>query len=262
MIPFFFVGSRRSGTTLVCHIINSHPNLYTPFERYIAWILYGIKTDRAISTPPCGALAPMLITLEQSGNAFLNFIQSDKGGAAASTAFFEAINSCRMRRGNGKWRTDLVAIGEKNPPEYAAPKMQKFILDMLPEARFIHVVRHPAAVVGSKMRFAVRRGQQNKSGAPWVHGEAAKINYRQLVEVEQWVLNIKAPMLTIRYEDLTANSVAETHRLYEFLGVSGSDYIDRRIRHNVKASGNAKYDLSVPENIDGLAEIMERYEYE
>ena len=122
MIPFFFVGSRRSGTTLVCHIINYHPNLYVPFERYVMWILRCVKTGGPIERPPCGALAPMLITLEQSGNAFLKYLQSDRGSAAARTAFFAAIHSCRMRYGTGNWRNDLVAIGEKNPPEYAIPE--------------------------------------------------------------------------------------------------------------------------------------------
>jgi len=261
MIPFFFVGSRRSGTTLVCHIVNYHPRLYTPFERYIMWILHCIRTTNGvISRPSCGALAPMLITLEQSGKAFLSYLQSDRGSAAARIAFFAAIHSCRMRRGTGKWRDDLVAIGEKNPPEYADPAMQKFILEALPEAKFVHVVRHPAAVVGSKMNFAVRRSTDGRRDVPLVWKVALEANYRSWVQIEQWVLEVNAPLLTIRYEDLIANPVDEARRLYEFLGVSSTDYIDRRVKHNVKESRNSKYDLSVID-IEGLAEIMELYKY-
>ena len=262
MIPFFFVGSRRSGTTLVCHIVNYHPKLYTPFERYIMWILHCIKTTNGvISRPSCGALAPMLITLEQSGKAFLHYLQSDRGSAAACTAFFAAIHSCRMRRGTGKWRNDLVAIGEKNPPEYASPEMQEFILGALLEARFIHIVRHPAAVIGSKMHYASRRATDGRRDVPLVWKVALEANYRTWIQIEQWVLKIDAPVLTIRYEDLIANPVDEAHELYEFLGVSSTDYIDRRIKHNVKESGNSKYDLSVID-IDGLPEMMDLYGYE
>lgn len=260
MKPFFFVGSRRSGTTLVCHIINYHPQLYVPFERYIMWILYGIKTTGVIQPPPCGALAPMLITLEQSGKAFLNYIQSDFGVAATRTAFFSAINNCRMKRVTGSWRKDLVAIGEKNPPEYTNLGMQKFILEMLPEARFIHVVRHPAAVTRSQVGFRHRRSVNNDFTVPVTWKADRENHYRVWIEVEQRILQMDVPMLTIRYEDLVIDPVGESRKLYEFLGVHSSDYIDARIKHNVNDSGNSKYDLSTP-GIAGLEELMVRYRY-
>lgn len=245
MQPFFFVGSRRSGTTLVCHIINMHPNLYTPFERYIMWILYCLKTSMAITRPHGGALAPILITLAEADRSFFDYFMSDKHPDATRTAFFDAIHNCRKGRKNGFWRDELVAIGEKNPPEYTTPEMQKFILGTFPNAKFIHIVRHPTAAISSAHKGIDISDPKNYAG--WV-------------KVEENILEIDANVLTIRYEDLVAQPVIQSHRLYGFLGVSSTSYTDSRIVHNVRSSGNLKYDLSTP-NSNSLNDLMSRYGY-
>jgi hypothetical protein len=227
------------------------------------WLLYCIKTTATIKAPPGGALAPMLVTLEQSGGAFLSYLQSDRGVESTRAAFFDAMNNCRMRRGTGKWRKELVAIGEKNPPEYTAPAMQDFILEAFPESKFIHVVRHPVAVVHSQMGFLYKRIASNSlEVSPLWKEHQESIHFLNWAGIEQHVLKIRAPVLTIGYEDFVDDPVHESHRLYEFFGVSSNDYIDRRIRHNVVASGNTQYGhLSVPENVEGLAELMDWYGY-
>ena len=264
MIPFFFIGSRRSGTTLACHMINFHPKLYTPFERYIMWILRCIRESGTIKAPPCGALAPMLITFSQSDDAFLQYIRSNLGDEATRTAFFSAMHNCRMKRGTGKWRDDLVAIGEKNPPEYAHPDMQEFLLRILPEARFIHLVRHPAAVCGSQVRYMRVNGGNNFLTRPEEWKSELSVHYMRWVGIEKWVLDAKqhVPVLTIRYEDLCADPVCEVHKIYDFFGLGSTDYIDRRIVHRVKKGANTKYPMVAPSDAGDLFELMKMYDYQ
>lgn len=264
MIPFFFIGSRRSGTTLACHMINFHPQLFTPFERYIMWILNCIRENGTIKAPRCGALAPMLITFSQSGDAFLEYIRSDLGIEAARTAFFSAIHNCRMKRGKGKWREDLVAIGEKNPPEYALPVMQEFIPKVFPEAKFIHIMRHPAAVCQSQSGYKYINSGNNKLTLPEEWKEELEVHYKRWVAIERHVLEAKkhVEVLTIRYEDLCASPVCEAHKIYGFFGLTSTDYIDRRIVNFTEKSANAKYLLLAPPNTDGLPELMSMYGYQ
>ena len=263
MIPFFFIGSRRSGTTLACHLINMHPRLYIPFERYIMWILRCIRTDGTIKAPLCGALAPMLITFDQSGDAFLKYVQSNLGVEATRTAFFSAIHNCRMRRGTGEWRKSLVAIGEKNPPEYAHPDMQAFLLKTFPEAKFIHLVRHPSAACQSQAGFKHINGGNNFLTLPAEWRDELVLHYGRWVGIEKWVLEAKkhAEVLTVRYEDLCSHPVREAHRIYGFFGVVSNDNIDRRIAHFVKKSANKKYPLVVPPSVSDLFGLMKMYEY-
>ncbi len=264
MIPFFFIGSRRSGTTLACHMINFHPQLYTPFERYIMWILRCIRKNGVIHAPPCGALGPMLITFDQSKDAFLQYIRSNLGVEATRTAFFSSIHNCRMRRGTGKWRDDLVAIGEKNPAEYTIPEMQELLLEVFPEAKYIHLIRHPAAACQSQAGYKHINAGNNFLTLPKEWRDELELHYKRWVAIERRVLDFKllAPVLTIRYEDLCSHPVREAHRIYKFFGVVSTDYIDRRIVNRVKESANTKYDLAVPPAVESLGEIMKIYGYE
>jgi Sulfotransferase family len=81
------------------------------------------------------------------------------------------------------------------------------ILECWPDARFIFLLRHPLAIVRSRQQ--VRPGDDPE---------------RNLAKVERYCLAVEAareahPGFELRYEDLTADPLAQTHRLCEFLGV-------------------------------------------
>jgi hypothetical protein len=241
-----------------------HPNLYTPFERYIMWIIKWVVdhgTGNGLTAPAHGVFDPMWITLSQSGWAFFNFERSARTLEDSRKAFFESIEGCRMSRGKGVWRTDLVAIGEKNPPEYAEPSMFDFIMKVHPDAKFIHLVRHPKAVALSRMGFEERYGDRTPI-VPWYWYEDLKTNLEVWVQIERWVLEAKkrAPVLTIRYEDLVAAPSSKAKVLLKFLGANSTRSISASLRAP-KENGNDKYDLEIEEEVDGLPELMEMYSY-
>jgi hypothetical protein len=92
--------------------------------------------------------------------------------------------------------------------------MWRRIADIWPDARFIFLLRHPAAMVASLC----------KSWNPdWHNGQDAtpdrviKYSLRRMGQVEE--ARGALPGLTVRYEELTANPAEVSRRICEFLGV-------------------------------------------
>ena len=53
--PLFIIGNKRSGTTLVTDLLNSHPNVFVSHEADIAWILFQARmADGSLRDAPFG----------------------------------------------------------------------------------------------------------------------------------------------------------------------------------------------------------------
>ncbi|HEX2312286.1 MAG TPA: sulfotransferase [Thermomonospora sp.] len=101
-------------------------------------------------------------------------------------------------------RSGKSIIVEKTPSNsYNWRRLQR----AWPRARFVFLLRHPASIVGSVMN---RRG-----GAVLEDVVAEVLKHAEGVEEARE----RAPGITVRYEDLTADPERETRRLCEFLGV-------------------------------------------
>jgi hypothetical protein len=77
-----------------------------------------------------------------------------------------------------------------------------------PDARFIYLLRHPAAIARSRQAARPQDAPEDN----------ARMVLRYGVAVEEARRN--HPGLTVRYEDLTADPEGETRRVCEFLGVA------------------------------------------
>lgn len=259
--PFFFVGSRRSGTTLLRRVLNQHPGIYCSFESGIMFVLQQIfsgKTVDQVKRETVNKWVHIHFTFSYAEDVFRRY---EKSKLLTRFAFVNAIEECRIKRigmdheGERGFCPDV--LGEKNPSEYSKPRMVDFILDTFPEARFIHLVRHPLAFAKSRVRHSYG-----------LHGDENHPKIRESlvlwVKNEQRVFGVKSRtggVFTVKYENLCFDPYHWVSELYHFLVPDTSSSVITKGSRIVGDNGNDKYDLSIPSGIDGLEELCARYGY-
>lgn len=150
--PIFIVGANRSGTTLLRLILNAHPNIGIPEEIiYFGSFMAGVPIEKWRD--------PGLSEEEYKG--FVTRFVEDKCGVLDHIdhqAIINEILSSEKRDFCHPYKTVLEAWagahkkqrwGEKTPGNlfYA-----DILLQMFPDAKFIHLIRDPRAGVSSMMK--------------------------------------------------------------------------------------------------------------
>lgn len=179
--PIFVIGSPRSGTTLLRLILNSHPRISCGEETHFLRELETIV----------GRDWPLVATYGLSREWWLERIR------ALYDEFQEAVLA-----GSGKSRW-----AEKDP---TYTLHLRFIDDLFPDARYVHVLRDGHDVVAS---FRDRWGYASAA-------RAARSEWARYVNAAQaFGAGLPAArFLELRYEDLVADPQAEAGRLFDFLG--------------------------------------------
>lgn len=174
--PAFILCSLRSGSTLLRVILNSHSQIAAPHEfhlRHVAVRFTSKWADKAM-------LARGLDT------------------RALEYLLWDRVLHRELER-SGK---DHIVVKTPNDV-FNADR----ILECWPDARFVFLLRHPAAIARS--RAALR---------PTVDEEKNSERIRRYCEALERARE-KHPGHTVRYEDLTSDPRAVTRSLCEFLGV-------------------------------------------
>ena len=208
--PFFIVGASRSGTTMMRLLLNAHSRIGVPkemayFERcaiagaletwqnpvfkqgdYAAFVqaflkrrsiaLEGLDTDQLAKE----ILADELINLERPIRV--------------------ALDAWTKKEGKETW-------GEKTPKNlFYVDK----IYEMMPDARFIYIIRDPRAVVNSMNRFARFVDDSILNAFNWL--QAAEYGYQLLMRSVP-----SEKRLSIKYEHLVSDVEGTTRRICTFL---------------------------------------------
>jgi hypothetical protein len=192
----FLVGAPRSGTTWLQSMVASHPHIYTGTET-LFFMTFG-PAEKRFFNPPGGRRIGIGEYL--SKEQFYNFM---------GRLFWCAIS----------------ALPEPpSIPKYFLEKTNShclygdFILNLFPNARFIHLIRDGRAVVDSLLRAS------NGWGADWAPrsvDEATKL----------WALHVRASRkirelikdsgqyIEVRYEDLRKNPYQSLSELFKWLAL-------------------------------------------
>jgi hypothetical protein len=115
-------------------------------------------------------------------------------------------------------RRDARLLVEKTPDH---AMVLKEILELLPEARVIHVVRDSRAVVASLLAAGQTWGSHwapknaRDAAVLWYRYTRAALAAGRALRCDQYLM--------IHYEDLLKNGPAEIRRLFDFLGIAISD---------------------------------------
>lgn len=255
MVPsFFIVGCGRSGTTLLRNVLCSHPDVLIPPETsFFFWDRAGdahrplteaecrrlvseFRLDATSRLRPGHFLRREIAFLETDWDRFMADIRSRNPERRRPVDVLEALMDDWVRRQD----KPITMVGEKTPHHVFAIKR---ILRTLPEARFIHMVRDPRAVVPSLLEM------------PWFNGGTAAAARRWRTSVEGALTQVQniAPgrFMEVRYEDLVSDLPNTARRLADFLGLAfdermleperyGAKYVEAQSWHGMSRTAVAK----------------------
>jgi hypothetical protein len=195
--PTFLFSSVRSGSTLLRMMLNSHSAIYAPHELHLGKLRASLK-DKYVK--------------ESMGE-----LGWDEG--ELTHMLWDRVLDAALQR-SGK--TVLV---EKTPNHVF---FWSRIARCWPDARFIFLLRHPAAIYDSWARARPHQSAEETA--------SSVLKYGRGVQEARQVL----PGCTVRYETLVKEPEAQTRRICEFLGL---DWEPSMLEYGSQQHGSIKAGL-------------------
>lgn len=208
---FFVLGYGRSGTTLLRRMLSAHPRLFVPpendlFQRLTPHLRRRVETgadlDRVMAQFP--PYYDRIFDIAQFRDAAAERLPLDAPD-------FLALLNGSARIGQGK--SDAV-WGHKRPSDWAyLASLRRWY----PQARYIHVVRHPQDSTSSMVKYQLQSYPTTPLVAIWQWRKAFRAirAHGRMVGPDRYTM--------LRYEDLIADPESELARLCRFLGVPETD---------------------------------------
>jgi hypothetical protein len=170
----FILSSVRSGSTLLRVMLNSHSAVHAPHELHLGGVQVNLR-DKHVRH----AMAELGMDSPQLENLLADRLLHRELSRNGKTVLVNKTPSDVFR-----WRR---------------------IVECWPDARFIYLLRHPAATADSWIRAHPEWGRER------VEGDV--LRYMTAVESAR----TECAGLTVRYEDLTVDPERETKRICDFL---------------------------------------------
>ena len=293
--PVFVIGHWRTGTTLLHELMirdaqfgfpdmqdcfNPHHALLTNqfFKRYGKWML---PDKRPMDNMPFGwerpqedefALALMGVPSTYTDFAFPARVPKDTGALDLSglsprqlakwkRVFVRFLKEVTVRTGK-----QLVL---KSPPHTARVPV---LLELFPDAKFVHIVRNPRAVFPSTVNLWRSLGRSHGLQTPTDTGLEEKVlrEFRVIYDrlEDARPLFKEGHFAELRYEDLVRNPVSELQKVYATLNLGDFDAVRPRIEEYQRQ--NANYETNKFRTTDAESalvterwgDVIRRYGYE
>ena len=195
----FICGVTRSGTTLVRLMLDSHPELAIPGETH--WVPKLIKAQERHKRT-AEDLADLIVDHKRWGDFHLDATELRQRFAALDpVTAADAIRAFYMlyaeREGKSRY-------GDKTP---GYVKEMRRIQRVLPEARFVHIIRDGRDVSLSHMRM---------NWGPETYAESARLWRNRVRKARKMAPSIEHYM-EIRFEDLVADTEGVLRRICDFI---------------------------------------------
>ncbi len=192
--PFFIVGCGRSGTTLLRSMLNSHKDIAIPLESL--FIIDYLKSEKPIQ------ILKKLI---------LDEYEIKEWGIELKP---EMVESAKEKKGLIDNVHEIYT--DKNKKEIWGQKTPRFIRygrllkKYYPDAKFIHLIRDPRAVVSSLIESDVHQSNVLYGSRRWINDVKKGIMLKERYPED---------VLEIRYEDLVSDTKKELQRICRFLEI-------------------------------------------
>lgn len=187
--PIFIVGMFRSGTTLVERLLGGHPAVTGAGELMDFTGALQYHTDHH-----CKGMVD---------ETMIDRLHQPRDWVSVGDHYAEGV---RWRLGQGRFITD------KMPPNFLHVGS---ILCALPEARIVHMIRHPMATCFSNLR------EMFSGASPYSYSQEELADYYRhyAALMERWHQAFPGRILDVSYEALTSDTTATMRRVAEFCGL-------------------------------------------
>lgn len=264
--PLFIMGNKRSGSTLLVKLLNLHPNIFLTDESDIVWILYQIRSGEPsqykcyLWDDPEG----MKATLRKCEHILQPYLGTALEKEIIARLFFRIekyLMHVGLRGQQPYHKMDLAWIGDKKPVQHSDPKLRSFVYSCFPDARHIHIVRNPRAVVASM----VRASREWRGLGPQYWASSPEELLERWAVHEEWVLQAKSlrtnPIHTLRLEDLCDDPVERVAEMFDFLEVEMPRGIADPICELVRPTSSHQYESFSLSITPRATQVMQIYGY-
>lgn len=207
-VPIFILGSGRSGTTVTASLMNRLPGVHIAKET--GFIGQSVDLLRDIANPE---------SRRQLIDVVNSWLAIEQWSGRASEKGFEEF--CQQHQLSGPsafvhyvWQIDsptpwerLSFIGD-NTPLYVLSI--PWLLEIFPDARFIHMVRDPRDVVCSVLSMRFGADDAIVAAMEWHHAFGCWLMAERLIPQDY--------RIEIRYEDLCLSAESTLRKLHHWLG--------------------------------------------
>ncbi len=210
---FFILGRERSGTTLLCNLLNNHPEVFIPPESaFISFLADKYADQKNISAKAFVNdlyKEPYFALWQVDKKELLNKLENTS--RADFTSFCKIVLQAKTNK-------NPACNGDKNPTHSVfAWQLQK----IFPEAKFIWLIRDYRAQVNSMLKVNFEQKNCTSLSIRWK-------SYNQ--EIYKIYKNNPENVCLIRYEDLVTEPSKKLKEISAFLGIEFLD--DLTINHN------------------------------
>ena len=253
----FFVGNKRSGTSLLTKLLNLHSKIYISFEADTIWLLFQLTQGELPKTFEKDDAIGLQHTLKHCPKDILEDVLSQPVAQQ-----FTRIQLALMKK---KWLYQKRFLfrspqwlGDKKPVQHGDPRLFDFIESNFSECKYIHIIRNPNDVIQS-----MKKAVANWPTYPAYWRNDDEILLAHWIEHEKRVERIRNTfpdrLLTIKYEDLCAQPSKHLSNAFSFLGLRSNKYIIWRAKKIIRPT-KSKERIDVDQMI--LTEALEAYGYE
>lgn len=293
--PLFIIGHWRTGTTLLHELLilderHTFPNTYDCLvpnhflltERFfLRWMRFLMPAHRPMDNMAAGWERPqedefalcmlgqrspyLAIAFPNHGPQFPEYLDLEglppRALADWKKTFLQFLRELTFK--------DPRRLVLKSPPHTCRIKV---LLEMFPDARFIHIVRNPYIVFPSTVNLWKSLYRKHGLQQPTFAGldEYVFTTFRRLYDKLEAGRKLVDPsrFYELRYEDLVRDPVGQMRALYEQLGLGGFGQVQPRLEEYLrKIAGyeTNRYDLPPEQRADisrRWGDVIRRYGYE
>lgn len=284
--PVFIIGHWRTGTTLLHQLMALDENLVTPTVFHVSTpesFLVSEKFYRPVMTKAMKSTRPM-------DNVKLGFDQPQEEEYALikmttdsplerlifpkSDNYFLSDIAHYKFKDEKKWKKSFEdfclrlsfingkRVLLKNPFHSLRIPL---LLAIFPNAKFIHIHRHPYEVVPSTIHMWDVVGNENKLNNKPINANIRDVSVlygRVLSEIKDQSINLsEESMVEIGFSELENDPITVIKEIYNRLDLSYSQEFELRVKHwieEMKTYRKNKYELSVSEK-DSIREILSEH---